>query len=205
MKCKKCGTELTTEQFCPNCGEPANFAPALPDEPADVAQQGAADFFCPYCGNNDLQAVVENNTITSGKDFSAGKGCLGALIFGPLGLLCGLCTKGKKTITTNKTYWACAKCGKKFRDLSELKKELASAKKIKKVMGILAPVLSVMMLAIGILMLSAADAPEVFVFSVIYAVIMALAYLGTFLAAKEKQKELDEIENGMQRFRHKNL
>ena len=51
---------------------------------------------CPRCGNENCSVI--NETTTTGKDFSAGKGCLGALLLGPLGVLCGACGKGKQRI-----------------------------------------------------------------------------------------------------------
>lgn len=67
---------------------------------------------CPKCGNTiNLQAVTE--TTTTGKDFSAGKGCCGYVFLGPIGILCGLCGEGKQT--NSKTFWLCPQCGKKFR------------------------------------------------------------------------------------------
>ena len=41
---------------------------------------------CPKCGNEDCQITAE--TTSSGKDFSVGKGCCGALLLGPIGILC---------------------------------------------------------------------------------------------------------------------
>lgn len=81
---------------------------------------------CPQCGNHELQVINETNVQTTGKDFSAGKGCMGYLLFGPLGILCGSCGQGQKTTSTNATYWVCNKCGKKFRDLEEQRKEASS-------------------------------------------------------------------------------
>ncbi|HWP79613.1 MAG TPA: hypothetical protein VN446_03135 [Candidatus Acidoferrum sp.] len=68
-------------------------------------------FYCPRCSGNRCQPIVE--TRTTGKDYSAGKGCCGWLVFGPAGLLCGLCGEGK--VTESKTYWMCPDCGHKFR------------------------------------------------------------------------------------------
>ena len=51
---------------------------------------------CPKCQNDNSQII--NEVTTSGKDFSAGKGCCGAILMGPIGLLCGACGKGKQTI-----------------------------------------------------------------------------------------------------------
>ena len=67
--------------------------------------------FCPNCGSNNLQVIQEQ--FTTGSEFSATQGCCGAILFGPIGILCGACGKGKQ-LTTN-SYWLCINCGKKFK------------------------------------------------------------------------------------------
>ena len=66
---------------------------------------------CPKCGFDGCQIVAE--TTSKGKDFSAGKGCCGALLLSAIGILCGACGKGKKIKSTN--YWICNNCGNKFK------------------------------------------------------------------------------------------
>lgn len=66
---------------------------------------------CPRCGNRNLQII--NETTTTGKDFSASKGCCGYILLGPIGVLCGLCGEGKQIKSRN--YWICNNCGNKFR------------------------------------------------------------------------------------------
>ncbi len=66
---------------------------------------------CPKCGNENCQIITE--TQTTGKDFSASKGCCGWVLFGPIGILCGMCGEGKQV--SNKSFWVCHNCGKKFR------------------------------------------------------------------------------------------
>lgn len=66
---------------------------------------------CPKCGNENCQVITETNS--EGKDFSVGKGLCGAILLGPLGVLCGACGKGKKITSTN--YWVCTDCGNKFK------------------------------------------------------------------------------------------
>ena len=63
---------------------------------------------CPKCRSTHVQVVTETDT----QGFGAGKGCLGFLIFGPLGLLCGLCGMGKGK---SKTLRVCVDCGARFR------------------------------------------------------------------------------------------
>ena len=66
---------------------------------------------CPKCGGEHCQVISE--TTSKGKDFSAGKGCCGAALLGPIGILCGACGKGKQINSTN--YWVCQDCGNKFK------------------------------------------------------------------------------------------
>jgi hypothetical protein len=66
---------------------------------------------CPKCKSEECSVITE--TTTKGKDYSAGKGCLGAMLFGYIGLLCGACGKGKEIRNTH--YWVCHKCGHKWK------------------------------------------------------------------------------------------
>lgn len=66
---------------------------------------------CQKCGHDSCEII--NEIDTKGKDFSAGKGCCGAILLGPIGVLCGACGKGKKVMNTN--YWVCNNCGCKFK------------------------------------------------------------------------------------------
>ena len=66
---------------------------------------------CPKCGNEKCQIV--NEMSTSGKSFDAASGCCGAILFGPLGLLCGACGQGKQMKSSN--YWLCNECGNKWK------------------------------------------------------------------------------------------
>lgn len=66
---------------------------------------------CMRCGNDNCQIV--NQVKSKGKDFSASKGCCGAVLLGPIGLLCGACGKGKQVSTDN--FWVCNNCGYKWK------------------------------------------------------------------------------------------
>lgn len=66
---------------------------------------------CPNCGSENCQII--NEVSTTGKDFSASQGCCGAVLFGPIGLLCGLCGQGKQT--KNNQFWVCNGCGNKWK------------------------------------------------------------------------------------------
>lgn len=67
---------------------------------------------CPKCGSGNLQ-IINDSTIET-KGFGAGKGCLGVICFGPIGLLCGMCGMGKSK-TSNSAYRMCVDCGEKFK------------------------------------------------------------------------------------------
>ena len=64
---------------------------------------------CPKCGENNSQII--NEVTSTGKDFSAGKGCCGAILLGLIGILYGVCGKGKQTHNTQ--YLVCNNCGNK--------------------------------------------------------------------------------------------
>lgn len=78
---------------------------------------------CPECENKELQLLSDTTTAVTGKNYSGGKGCLGYLMFGPLGLLCGSCGQGQKVQTKSKKYWVCSNCGYRFRDPDEWRAE----------------------------------------------------------------------------------
>ena len=62
---------------------------------------------CPKCGSDKLQAVHTS----SQKGFSDASALGGCCLFGPLGLLCGLCGSGKKQ---ESSFRMCLNCGNKF-------------------------------------------------------------------------------------------
>ncbi len=86
---------------------------------------------CPQCGCQELQVVsMTDNTVTAkGKGYSGSKGCLGYLLFGPCGLLCGDCGSSQNITvnTTTKLFWVCSRCGHRFRNLEDLQSELHNA------------------------------------------------------------------------------
>lgn len=65
---------------------------------------------CPKCSSENVQVHYE----TEKKGFSGGQGCCGWLIFGPIGVLCGLC--GKDKVKSEEKYWVCNNCGARFTD-----------------------------------------------------------------------------------------
>lgn len=134
MYCLKCGKELPEgSQFCPSCGNRVS-PPETPPQTQDLtgrdqdiplagqqstppeSQQSPPpmpneEIKCPKCGATGCTPQYKQNV--SGGGYGCCSGGLGALILGPLGLLCGAC--GRSTKTTNTLVWICPKCGHEFR------------------------------------------------------------------------------------------
>ncbi len=99
------------EQFIPYKERVFVLTKACYIDKIDLINFMGDDFmFCPRCGNQNCVEVREVHTQNG--DFSAGKGCCGYLIFGPIGILCGLC--GRKKETHENIYLQCNSCGLRF-------------------------------------------------------------------------------------------
>ncbi|MCD8025690.1 MAG: hypothetical protein LUF33_01820 [Clostridiales bacterium] len=153
---------------------------------------------CPQCGNRDLQVQTITDVKSEGKNFSGTKGCLGYILFGPLGLLCGSCGQKEKITTTNSTYWTCPKCGKKFRAPEELQKEIEVNKKAfvgQAVLGVIIAIICVIALysstGLGLALITGI-------------IVLAMTVGGFYLMTRSKNKkieaELQQLEEDMQRF-----
>jgi len=125
MFCGKCGFKIDDgAAFCKSCGTKINGTSVANSGVQSSTVITPKGLHCPQCGSKRLQAIVESNTSGQGGGYSGGQGCLGFLLFGPLGLLCGSCGGNKNVTTTNKTFWVCQECGNKFRDKQEMAVEL---------------------------------------------------------------------------------
>ena len=118
MFCKHCGKEVSEESaFCSGCGGSINET--IHQNTNNSSQKPIEWLCCPKCRSKKLQAVIESTTTGTGGGYSAGRGCLGGILLGPLGLLCG--SGGKKTTinTTHETKWLCHDCGNRFTNPEE--------------------------------------------------------------------------------------
>lgn len=79
---------------------------------------------CPKCGSENTQYVAVHHSGSSGSFTDA---CCGMMIFGPIGILCGLC--GASPGFTD-DYWVCHSCGKKFQAGTAKAAEKARQEKI---------------------------------------------------------------------------
>jgi Zn finger protein HypA/HybF involved in hydrogenase expression len=81
-------------------------------EQEKLQQLDASLVHCPKCNGTHCRMIT--STKTDSTPFGLGDACCGWILFGPIGILCGLC--GASSSTETKTYWVCDDCGKKFSD-----------------------------------------------------------------------------------------
>lgn len=149
MFCGKCGSSIDGHNYCPNCGTPCNVP-----SPSNASTNPCPQRKCPKCGSTDFELAVYSDTKSHGKDFSVGQGCLGYLLFGPLGILCGLCGQGKTTTTTHETYHVCKHCGNKIRQRDELLHEIEDHKKNARNGLIACGIISILLIILGLIVMT---------------------------------------------------
>lgn len=136
MFCVQCGVEISEDAiYCSKCGakvimdESDNRLPETSVSPEQepsantLAETCAKRLKCPNCNSTDLVPVTHMETETSGGRYKVEKGCCGAILLGPLGLLCGLCGTQVKSSSKSRTDWVCKSCGNVFRNLKEIETE----------------------------------------------------------------------------------
>ena len=138
---------------------------------------------CRECGSEDLQIVRDTDVKTTGKNYSGGQGCLGFLMFGPLGLLCGNCGQGQQTQVKQKTYWVCSKCGHKFRDPDEWRSEVKQLRTS-----------SIGMIVLGVLFLLFGLITDEATGGVVCLVVFGLSGFMTLRRADKDMAEIDKLD-----------
>jgi len=120
MFCRNCGKKIFDRSaFCEGCGCQLNQF-RQPQQANSVINEA---FCCPNCRSYDLHATLESTISSSGGGYNGIKGCLGFLLFGPFGLLCGLCGKRLSISTKHTNFWLCKNCGNKFRSTKDIMNE----------------------------------------------------------------------------------
>lgn len=158
--CQNCGNEIGRgTRFCSHCGQ--NQQTSMP-----VSRQshsaGKKHIHCPECRSTALSPIVEtevNGGISSNYTFSR-RGSIGSVAFNNI----------------HRNYWVCGDCGHKFRNLQNLKEEIATLTKNQKntrIFTIAYFVLVLFCLVIDIPILSA-------LFCYLFAV-LAFLFLGLYL------------------------
>lgn len=114
MYCNKCGSWVDENQkFCNKCGSNQGNR--------QITNNNSVK--CPHCGSGSINftPVTTTSTNTTGKTkgFGTIKSCLGLILFGWIGILCGLCGMGKgrtktTTQTDTKVIRVCQNCGYRF-------------------------------------------------------------------------------------------
>ncbi len=145
---------------------------------------------CPRCGQKRLQANVQNNSSV----YSAKKGCLGWLLFGPLGLLCGLSGSKKNETTMN---WICTACGNQFENPDDMRKSVAEGKK-----SVIACIVTgvVFMVFVWIFFASLELLKVGFIIGIIFGGAFGLSALILYTDTKKEEAELTELEKNMRKF-----
>jgi DNA-directed RNA polymerase subunit M/transcription elongation factor TFIIS len=109
-KCSQCGRENHNSAiFCIYCGSDFEEKSSRPEVDAEVVNERDSleeDLIkCPSCGSSKIQFL----TINESNEYNTPNACCGFLLFGPLGLLCGLTGKN-----TSRTTRKCINCGYEF-------------------------------------------------------------------------------------------
>lgn len=128
MYCRFCGAENADDQrFCSECGRALNSLPVQtdiahsggdstppipPTVPPETPSQSTTDF-CPYChASSESCAPIGKTEVKKSGTGGFLSRCLGVLLLGPAGLLCGFC--GDSIKVKNETWWVCKNCGREF-------------------------------------------------------------------------------------------
>ena len=132
MKCPYCDSNNRDDAaFCEMCEMPLNIVSerkiitrtTLPQSSYDkqpiytapnIREEPTTYVSCPHCGCplSECTPIVKTTVTSTGGGYGFFSGCCGAMLLGPLGLLCGL--RGRDTTSTSQTWWACRNCGKEF-------------------------------------------------------------------------------------------
>ena len=96
--CKNCKAPIDENAtFCPYCGistgkKKEEIVHEVKTEEISNQRSFNDDVFCPKCGSKNIHFV---NKTQGGRDFSVSNACCGTILFGPIGLLCGMGKKQK--------------------------------------------------------------------------------------------------------------
>lgn len=117
--CSNCGKQIDDNaKFCIHCG-------SSQAEPASVANTQTVSgnmkrIHCPECKSTQISPIVETN-ISGGTGFQ-------------VGVTRRTAVSSVSLTSANRNYWMCQICGRKFRNIDNLKEELAAQEKNLKVL-----------------------------------------------------------------------
>lgn len=126
MFCRNCGKEIADNvRFCMHCGQPCGNEKIESSEsvaselPHTTSGNGIP---CPACGSTNTEPLVHTTTQTQAGGYSCLGGICGGLLFGPAGLLIGLCGRSASARTSTQTRWICKSCGLEFPNKQDVQK-----------------------------------------------------------------------------------
>lgn len=212
MYCRNCGKEIYgTKEYCDTClaeinggagnSSQNNQQTTQPEFKENNTKQKKK--CCPRCKSHNLQ-VLSNTSYESkfsSKSYGAGKGCCGYILFGPIGILCGLCgANSKHTVkSSTSTIWVCLDCGEKFRDVADIDKDIQKHKKNRIQLPIILSIPTMMLLIPTIGMIMDRGLSASILFSAIPGLIFAIWAVWEYMDASSKldacKKEKQYIEN----------
>jgi len=107
-RCIYCGRlnhdKLTYCQYCGESLNPTEYSDVHSNEFEENHKYENKNPHCPRCGSSRVFFVTKESG-----DFAPSNACCGYILFGPLGLLCGL-VSNKETVTMKE----CQDCGYQF-------------------------------------------------------------------------------------------
>lgn len=187
MFCIKCGTQNSEgSKFCANCGvaligennsRGENTSTSNIGDLHEMKDSNCASIHCPRCKSRKIQALAVSD-IHGG--YRVGRGCLGWLLLGPLGLLCGAFGKKSRISITNNTSFVCMECGFRFMHIEDMIAEKERKMKCYLIIGIIIFLFSVMALL---------DSPA---WEGLCSFLIPLAFLGWYVKEKEARDDLEE-------------
>lgn len=166
--CTKCGAEVPEESlFCGSCGNRIKADVAVPAEEVQTENlRQRKKMHCPVCKGRNFSPTTEA-TSHQGASYRLTKRV----------------SVGGGT-TTNRTYWLCADCGKKFRNIQELEEDVNKYKKLISISGGMTVLVLFMILI----------APEIWVIMFLPLLCCVGLTLGFWICLHQLKKELEYLK-----------
>ena len=115
MYCCHCGKELVEgSKYCIFCGKPCGERHDGEIQSECNSGSSQSGIPCPFCASQNTHPIVHTSTQAYSGGYSCLGGACGGILFGPIGLLLGLCGKSSTVQTSSQTKWVCKNCGAEF-------------------------------------------------------------------------------------------
>ena len=125
MYCCHCGKELVEgSKYCIFCGKPCGERHDGEIQSECNSGSSQSGIPCPFCASQNTHPIVHTSTQAYSGGYSCLGGACGGILFGPIGLLLGLCGKSSTVQTSSQTKWVCKNCGAEFSSKQDEEKRL---------------------------------------------------------------------------------